>query len=134
MLLAGFVALVHGALVVFMLIGALLAIRRPRLAYVHAPVGLAILGINLAGQDCPVTWVEQTLRAHAGVPRYTGGFLGHYAYQPLGLNAHSTATQLAIYTVALLPNAIGYGILASRSLGRVRARRALPEGASGSEG
>jgi hypothetical protein len=125
LLAAGVLALVHGALVVFMLIGALLALRWPRLVWFHAPVGLAILGINLAGFDCPVTWVELTLRGNAGVAPYTGGFLGHYVYQPLGLDAHLTSTQVLIYTVALLPNAIGYGLLASRRLTRARVQRVV---------
>jgi Protein of Unknown function (DUF2784) len=117
---------VHGALVVFMLVGALFAVRWPRLAYFHAPVGLAILGINLAGSDCPVTWVELNLRARAGVGPYTGGFLGHYAYQPLGLDAHQVSTQVLIYTVALVPQVIGYGLLLNRRLSRGRVRPAAP--------
>jgi hypothetical protein len=120
------VAVVHGALVLFMLIGGLLALRWPRIVYAHAPVGLAILGINLVGADCPVTWLELTARAQAGVAPYTGGFLGHYVYQPLGLDAHRTSTQLLIYTVALLPNAIGYGLLLTRRLTRGRVQRAVP--------
>src|SRR3954451_22147251 len=108
-----------------MLIGALLALRWPRLVWFHAPIGLAIRGINLAGFDCPVTWVELTLRGQAGVPPSTGGFLGHYVSQPLGLDAHRTSTQLLIYTVALLPNVIGYGLLLARKLTRGRVRRAV---------
>jgi hypothetical protein len=119
------VASVHGALVLFMLVGALLALRWPRLVWFHAPVGLAILGINLAGFDCPVTWVELTFRGNAGVAPYTGGFLGHYVYQPLGLDAHRTSTQLLIYAVALLPNVIGYGLLVGRKLTRERVPQAV---------
>jgi hypothetical protein len=120
------VAVVHGSLVVFMLIGAFLALRWPWVVYAHAPVGLAILGINLAGYDCPITWVELTLRSHAGLAPYTGGFLGHYAYQPLGLDPHRPLTQLGIYAVALVPNVIGYGLLVNRKLSQGRARRAVP--------
>ena len=118
-------AVVHGALVLFMLVGALLALRWPRLVWFHAPVGLAILGINLAGFDCPVTWVELTLRGDVGVAPYTGGFLGHYVYQPVGLDAHRTSTQLLIYAVALLPNVIGYGLLLGRKLTRERVPQAV---------
>jgi hypothetical protein len=117
---------IHGSLVVFMLIGSFLALRWPWLVYAHAPVGLAILGINLAGYDCPITWVELSLRHQAGVGPYTGGFLGHYAYQPLGLDPHQPMTQLAIYSIALVPNVIGYGLLFGRKVSRGRAQRAAP--------
>jgi hypothetical protein len=120
------VAFVHGALVVFMLIGSLLALRWPRLVWYHAPVGLAILGINLAGYECPITDVELWFRDAGGAPPYTGGFLGHYAYQPLGLDAHSSTVQLGIYMVALVPNVIGYTLLTRKSIRRRRALRAAP--------
>jgi hypothetical protein len=115
-LLADVVALVHGAAVLLMLVGALLALRRRWVLYVHAPVSLAILAVNLAGAPCPLTELELALRARAGEPGYTGGFLGHYVVQPLGLEVHGTGVQLGIYTVALLPNVVGYGLLAARAV------------------
>jgi hypothetical protein len=114
-LLAGLVALVHAAAVVFMLTGALLALRWPRLAYLHAPVALAILAVNLAGAPCPLTELELALRARAGSPAYSGGFLGHYLFGPLGLDVHSPAVQVGMYTVALTLNAIGYALIATRA-------------------
>jgi hypothetical protein len=38
---------------------------------------------------------------------------------PLGLDVGSPAVQLGIYTVALVPNVVGYGLLAVRA-GRAR--------------
>jgi hypothetical protein len=118
-LLAGLVAVVHGAAVVFMLVGSLLALRRPRLVWVHAPIALAILAVNLAGLPCPLTDGELRLRADAGHPGYTGGFLGHYFFAPLGLDVDDPAVQVGMYTVALGLNALGYGLLVARA----RARR-----------
>jgi hypothetical protein len=119
-LLATAVAVLHAAAILFMLGGALLALRWPRVRYLHAPVGLAILAVNLAGAPCPLTVLELDLRADAGAAAYTGGFLGHYLFEPLGLDLHSTAVQVGMYTVAVLLNALGYGLLAARA---VRARR-----------
>jgi hypothetical protein len=115
-LLADAVALVHGAAVLLMLVGALLALRRRWVLYVHAPVSLAILAVNLAGAPCPLTELELALRARAGEPGYTGGFLGHYVVQPLGSEIHGTGVQIGIYTIALLPNVVGYGLLAARAV------------------
>jgi len=126
-LLAGAVAVVHGAAVLFMLAGALLALRRPRLLWVHAPVALAILGLNLAGTDCPLTDLERRLIADAGGVPYRGGFLEHYLFAPVGLDVHAAVVQLGMYTLALGLNVAGYGLLAARFWGVHRASGVLQD-------
>lgn len=116
MLLAHAVAVVHAAAVVLMLTGALVALRLPRVLLVHAPLSAAILGVALAGADCPLTTLEAALREQAGGPGLRGGFLGHYVLGPLGVEVASPATQACIVAVAVLPNALGYGLLAARRL------------------
>ena len=71
-----------------MLTGSLLALRWPRVLWLHVPVSLAILGIYLTGSDCPLTSLELALREQAGEPGYTGGFIGHYVTEPLGFPIH----------------------------------------------
>ena len=116
MLLAGAVAVLHGAAVLFMLTGSLLALRWPRVLWLHVPVAVAILGIYLTGSDCPLTSLELSLRAGAGEPGYTGGFIGHYVTEPLGFPIHATSTQVSIYVAAFLPNLIGYGLVFARQV------------------
>ena len=118
MLLAGAVAALHGAAVLFMLTGSLIALRWPRVLWVHVPVSLAILGLHLTDSDCPLTTLELVLRERAGQPGYTGGFIGHYLTEPLGFPIHAPSTQAGILVIALLPNVIGYGLLARRALRR----------------
>ena len=114
MLLASGVAVLHGAAVLFMLTGSLLALRWPRVLWLHVPVSLAILGLYLTGSDCPLTTLELWLRRRAGEPGYRGGFIGHYVTEPLGFPIHATSTQIGIYVLAFLPNLIGYGLLAAQ--------------------
>jgi hypothetical protein len=121
------VAVLHAAAVLFMLTGALLAVRWPRLVLLHAPVALAILAVNLAGADCPLTDLELALRDAAGMPGYDGGFLGHYVFAPLGLDVRDTGPQLGMYATALGLNAVGYGLLAARSWGALRAPGVLQD-------
>ena len=116
LLLADAVAVLHAAAVLFMLTGALAALRFPRLLLLHVPVALAILAVNLAGADCPLTTWELQLRAQAGVAPYDGGFLGHYVFAPLGVDVRAPATQTGIYATALGLNALGYALLVLRSL------------------
>jgi hypothetical protein len=113
-LLASAVAVLHAAVVLFMLTGALLALRWPRLVLAHAPVAFAVLAVNLAGAPCPLTTLELALRERAGVPPYDDGFLGHVLFGPLGLDVAATATQVGTYTVAFGLNAVGYGLLLAR--------------------
>jgi hypothetical protein len=129
-LLADAVAVVHGAIVLVMLTGALRALRRPRFVLVHAPVALAVLAINLAGADCPLTDLELELRERAGQASYRGGFLGHHFFAPLGLDASATGTQIGIYTVAIGLNVVGYTLLVRRMLGR-RGRQGALDVSSG---
>ena len=125
LLLASAVAVLHGAVVLFMLTGALLAVRWPRLVLAHAPVAVAVLAVNLAGAPCPLTTLELALRERAGVPPYDGGFLGHVLFGPLGLDVAATSTQVGTYTVAFGLNAVGYGLLAVRAARAPRHRGLL---------
>ncbi len=115
MVLASAVAVLHGAVVLFMLTGSLLALRSPRLVLVHAPVALAVLAVNLAGAPCPLTTLELALRERAELAPYGDGFLGHHLFAPLGLDVGDPVVQAGTYTVAFGLNALGYGLLAARA-------------------
>jgi hypothetical protein len=122
------VAVLHGVLVAFMLTGSLLALRWPRLVYLHAPVALGVLAVNVAGLPCPLTVWELDLLEAGGAATYADGFLGHYLLSPFGLDVGRPSVQAGIYAVALVPNAIGYGLLGLRALrpGRRADRRRRP--------
>jgi hypothetical protein len=122
-LLAHAVAVVHAAAVLFMLTGALLAVHRSWVLVVHAPVALAVLGVNLAGAACPLTTLELWLRLRAGEPGYSDGFLGHHLFGPLGIDVAATGIQLGIYAVASGLNALGYGLVVIRVVRAARGRR-----------
>jgi hypothetical protein len=126
-LLASVVAVLHAAAIVFMVAGSLLALRWPRVLWLHVPVSLAILGLYLTGSDCPLTTLELWLRHRAGDPGYRGGFIGHYLTEPLGFPIHATSTQVGIYVIAFLPNVIGYGLLVPRGLSARRRAPAPPD-------
>jgi hypothetical protein len=131
--MANAVAVLHAAAVLFMLTGSLLALRWPRVLWLHVPVALAILALYATGSDCPLTTWELALREEAGEPCYRGGFIGHYVTEPLGFPIEAASTQRGVLAVAVLSNLVGYGLLAARGLrqrdagGRVpRAARPAP--------
>jgi hypothetical protein len=79
-LLAEVVLLAHAAFVVFVVLGGLLVLRWPRLAWVHLPVVAWGAGIEFAGGICPLTPLENHLRALAHEQGYAGGFVEHYVF------------------------------------------------------
>ena len=82
MLLAIAIALAHGLLAVFLIVGAPPAARSPRLMRWYlamlVPTGL----VNLAGLPCPLTvWEKHFWRLGSETP-YRGGFISHYFVEP----------------------------------------------------
>ena len=112
--LAGAVAVVHLLAVALLLSGALLALRWPRLLPVHLVVAGAILAVNLAGADCPLTDLEQALRDAAGEAPYSGGFISHYLIEPWHPAGITPGVSLGIYAAALTPNLLGAALLVAR--------------------
>jgi len=82
-LLADLTVLAHFAFILFVLLGGLLVIRRPRLAPVHLLVLCWGVTVQFAGWDCPLTVLENWLRLKAGLQGYTGGFTSHWILEPV---------------------------------------------------
>ena len=110
--LADLVLVLHAAFVAFVMLGALLAVRWPRLAWVHVPVALWGAGIEFLGGICPLTPLENHWRRLAGELGYPGGFVEHYVVAVLypdgltrrlqiGLGVLVLAVNVAIYAWAL---------------------------------
>ena len=76
--LADVVVFVHAAFIVFVGLGALLALRWPRAAWVHLPCLVWGILLELRGWICPLTPLEVHLREAAGAAGYSGGFIEHY--------------------------------------------------------
>ena len=117
-LLADLVVVLHAAFVVFVVAGGFLAIRRPRLAWIHVPVAVWGAAIEFGGWVCPLTPLENDLRARAGEAGYSGGFVDHYLYPvlyPVGLTERH---QWVLGGLVLLLNAVAYGLLLRRRRSR----------------
>lgn len=107
-LAADLVLVVHFAFVLFVVFGALLVLRWPRLAWVHIPVALYGAAIEFAGFVCPLTPLEQRLRHAAGQAGYTGGFVEHYVVAVLYPSGLTRGVQIALGLFVLLFNACLY--------------------------
>ena len=77
-LLADTVVLLHLAFVVFAIAGGLLVVRWRWVAWLHVPALAWALLVEAMGWICPLTPLENRLRAAAGEAGYRGDFVAHY--------------------------------------------------------
>lgn len=118
--LADALVIVHLAFIVFVVLGGLLAIKWPRAAWLHLPAAAWGAYVEFTGKVCPLTPLEQALRASSGDGGYSGGFIDHYIV-PLIYPADMTpATGLVLGLFVLVVNAIVYGLVLRRRRRRVR--------------
>lgn len=76
--LADCVMVVHGALLLFFVVGGFLAWRWPRLIWLHLAIVAWNLVIVLVDFGCPVTATEKHFRRLGGETVYSGGYISHY--------------------------------------------------------
>jgi hypothetical protein len=118
--LADLVLVVHLAFVLFVVLGGLLVLRWPRLAWLHVPAAIWGVLIEYTGWICPLTPLENSLRMRGGETGYTGGFIQHYI-QPILYPAGLTrSTQTVLGSIALILNIAAYVIVISRMRRRPR--------------
>ncbi len=68
----------HAAFIVFVVLGGVLVSRDARWALLHAPAVAWVAWLEFTGAICPLTPLENALRARAGEAGYAGGFIDHY--------------------------------------------------------
>lgn len=118
--LADAVLVLHGVFVVFVLVGGFIALRWPRLVWVHIPAAVWGVLIEFAGWVCPLTPLENSLRARAGEAGYEGSFVEHYVLRALYPGDLTPSVRWALGAFALAVNLVAYGLIRRRT--RVRSR------------
>jgi hypothetical protein len=118
--LADLVLVVHLAFVLFVVLGGLLVLRRPWVAWLHIPAAIWGLLIEYTGWVCPLTPLENSFRMQGGDAGYSGGFIEHYIRALLYPAGLTRSSQVLLGSIALILNLAAYGILISRKEMRVR--------------
>ena len=111
---ADLVIIAHSAFVLFVILGGLLVVRWPKLAYLHLPAALWGAWIEFSGRICPLTPLENALRRQAGEAGYSGGFIEHYILPALYPSGLTRTTQAALGLIVVLINLGIYGYLVLR--------------------
>lgn len=98
----------HAAFVLFVVFGGLLVWRWPRAAWVHLPAAAWGAIIEFAGWTCPLTPLENRLRALAYEPGYTGDFVARYVFPVLYPEGLTREVQVTLGLAVMALNALIY--------------------------
>lgn len=107
-LLADLVVAVHFAFILFAVAGGLFVPRWPRLAWLHLPAALWGAAVVAFGWICPLTPLENRLRAAAGEAGYAGGFIERYLLPLIYPPGLTRGMQVALGVALLLFNLAVY--------------------------
>ena len=111
---ADIVVLLHLAFILFVAAGGLLFLRWPRLAWAHVPAIVWGAMVELAGWVCPLTPLENRLRAAAGDAAYTGSFIDRYIMPIVYPSGLTRGMQLSLGCAVIVVNLAVYSLLLLR--------------------
>lgn len=104
----------HLGFILFVVLGAILVIRWPKLVWLHVPAAVWGAYVEIAGKICPLTTLENAFRRAAGEAGYDESFIEHYLLPiiyPAGL---TRSTQLVLAAAVIFVNLVLYGYLLLR--------------------
>jgi hypothetical protein len=108
----------HLAFVLFVVCGALLVLRRPRLAWLHLPAVAWGVFVELTGRGCPLTGLENGMRLRAGWAGYGETFIEHYILWLLYPAGLTRGAQFVLAGAVVAINLLLYARIWRRRRGR----------------
>lgn len=113
-LLADLVLLAHFVFIIFVLLGGLLALKWPQVAWLHIPAALWGALTEFFSLPCPLTPLEKHFQRLAGDTPYEGDFIARYLL-PLIYPAGLTPTvQIVLGAIVVVMNLAIYGWVLTR--------------------
>jgi hypothetical protein len=107
-LLADLVVVAHLVFIVYALLGGLFGLWKKWCLWVHLPAAAWIAIVEFQGWICPLTPLENRLRAVGGALSYEGGFVEHYLIPVIYPPGLTRSAQLMLGGVALAVNVAVY--------------------------
>ena len=101
----------HFAFILFVVFGGLLAWRRMFWAWLHLPAVAWVAWLEFTGAICPLTPLENALRARAGGAGYAGGFIEHYLVPLIYPAALTPGIQILLGCAVVALNVVVYAAL-----------------------
>ena len=115
-LLADAVLIIHLGFVLFVLLGGLLILKWRWIAWAHVPAVAWGVAIEFGGWTCPLTPLENHLRARTGEAAYGGDFIARYLVPVIYPEGLTREAQIALGVAALLANAAIYALVIRKRL------------------
>lgn len=122
---ADLVLLLHLAFVIFVVAGGLLVLKWPRLTWLHLPAVAWGALIEFTGWICPLTPLENSLRALGGESASDSDFISRYLLPLLYPTGLTSDLQVVLGTGLLAANVALYSWLWRRRKMRVGANRSV---------
>lgn len=113
--LADAVLVLHLAFILFVVLGGLLVLRWPRVAWVHLPCAAWGVAIEFGGWICPLTPLENRLRILAGERAYQGDFVARYLMPVIYPDGLTREAQVALGLAVLGLNVVIYATVVRRA-------------------
>ena len=107
-LLADLVLILHLAFVVFVLCGGLFVLKWRWIAWLHLPAAFWGAVVEFTGWICPLTPLENWLRAQGGEATYRSDFIAQYLLPVLYPDNLTRGIQLLLGTMVIVLNAAVY--------------------------
>jgi hypothetical protein len=108
-LLADLIVLLHLAFVAFVVGGGLLALRWPKVAWLHLPAATWGAAVEFFGWICPLTPLENALRQGGSGGAYGGDFVARYLLPILYPDGLTAEVQMLLGIGVVVVNAAIYG-------------------------
>jgi hypothetical protein len=108
---ADIVVVLHLAFVIFAVLGGLFAIRWRKAIFFHLPAAVWATLIEFAGWICPLTPLENWLRAKGGESGYAGEFVERYILPVLYPSDLTREIQIVLGTLVVAINVSIYGFI-----------------------
>jgi uncharacterized protein DUF2784 len=103
-LLADGIAFIHALFVLFVMFGALLVLRWPRVLWLHLPALLWGLFVEFSGAVCPLTPLELRFRVLGGESGYREDFLSHWLLTAMYPESLTRGLQIVLGLLLLVLN------------------------------
>ena len=110
-LLADLTILLHTTFILFVVFGGLFVFWRRGFAWFHVPCAVWGILIEVQGWVCPLTYLENDLRAAANTSGYDGGFIDHYLMPLVYPSGLTSDTQILLGLAVLFLNAAIYTLV-----------------------
>ena len=109
--LADAIVVVHLIFVMYAVFGGVLVLKWVYTVYSHVPALLWGIAVEVNGWICPLTPLENELRAKAGLTGYAGGFVEHYVLPVLYPDNLTRFDQYVLAALLILVNVVVYAFV-----------------------